>query len=221
MLKEGEAVLIRPRQIHITICPELQEIELIVLKFDPALFLSPIKQDGPAIWLTADQQIQEYSVGYWLDQIQKEYKLQSDGWCVAVRSFIWMILLSFCRISSQLTVSTEIHQQADEQFYPVFQYLSEHFTEPVAVDNLLSICHLSYSRFSVRFRLLTGCSLTEYICRARIQLARTLLLDRQWSVADVAQQCGYLDLSYFDRLFRRYTGYSPSQFRRLNGLSSD
>lgn len=226
MLSEGEAVFIRPRQIHTTICPELSGIELVVLKFDPALFcsgeklagetefLSLILRDGPAFWMTAEQG-QAGEIGRRLEEICTEWQRQKPGWRVAVRSLIWMILLHLCRFCGEDSAGMAPGESGqDKQFYPVFQYLEEHFTEEIRTAELLSLCHLSYSRFSVRFKQLTGLCLTEYIGRARIQLARELLSSGELPVSAAAERCGYLDVCYFDRVFRRYTGCSPSEFRK-------
>ena len=81
---------------------------------------------------------------------------------------------------------------------------------------MLPICGLSYSRFAVLFKQLAGCSFTEYLNRYRISQAQQLLRDSEISVAQAAELCGFLDPCYFDRLFRRYAGLSPTQWLRSN-----
>lgn len=221
-ISAGEGVLIRPRQIHTTICPDMDDIELAVLKFAPGPFLPeeeamrPVLQEGPAIWLPCGLS-ESNEIGKLLEKIEAEWKAGRPGWRTAVKSSISLILVCFYRLRVQTDRSpAAVDPGWNKQFYPVFRYLEEHFTEPVRTEKLLDLCHLSYSRFSVRFRLLTGFCLTEYVSRARIQLARKLLAESDMPVTEVAEKCGYLDICYFERLFRRYVGCSPSQFRRTH-----
>jgi len=66
------------------------------------------------------------------------------------------------------------------------------------------------------FRRERGVTITEHIHRSRIREARTLLRDSALNVAEVAGACGFTDDVYFRRLFKRYTGLTPVQFRRLH-----
>lgn len=59
-------------------------------------------------------------------------------------------------------------------------------------------------------------SLTEEIHQSRIAHARYLLLHRDMNANEIARACGFKDIGYFFRLFRRYEGVSPMAFRRLN-----
>ena len=66
------------------------------------------------------------------------------------------------------------------------------------------------------FRRERGATITEHIHRSRIREARTLLRDSVLNVSQVAAACGFSDDVYFRRLFKRHTGLTPVQFRRLH-----
>ncbi len=65
------------------------------------------------------------------------------------------------------------------------------------------------------FRQYHGCSVGEYLRRARIRRARRLLAETSLSLAAVASDAGFYDQSHFAKLFRRATGLTPSDYRRL------
>jgi AraC-like DNA-binding protein len=67
--------------------------------------------------------------------------------------------------------------------------------------------------FSRSFHATFGITFREYLTRVRITEARRLLTEGGHSITDVAVATGFTDGSYFARMFRRYTGVLPSQYR--------
>lgn len=59
-----------------------------------------------------------------------------------------------------------------------------------------------------------GSSFEQILDETRLQLARSYLVDRPWSISDIAYALGYADASCFTRAFRRWTGQAPSHYRR-------
>lgn len=76
---------------------------------------------------------------------------------------------------------------------------------------------LSRSYFSKCFKDLIGMSFQDYIREIRISRAMTLLLQTSKPIADIAEECGFLDHRYFSRQFRERTGMLPSEFRHHQG----
>ena len=66
-----------------------------------------------------------------------------------------------------------------------------------------------------RFKAATGATLIEYIQNLRIEEAKTLLETEQMPVDDISVAVSYEDASFFRRLFKRLTGLTPSQYRRM------
>lgn len=83
-----------------------------------------------------------------------------------------------------------------------------------SVADLARQAGLSESRFRCLFRELTGCSVTRYQNRLRIQAAQDLLAGGQLAVGQVAEELGFRDVYYFSRLFKRFTGAPPTSARR-------
>ena len=93
-------------------------------------------------------------------------------------------------------------------------YIREHFTEEIDKAALAAMDGLGQSRYHSLFRRVMGRTPAAYITYLRINKARSLLLDLDLPIADVAAECGYADPLYFSRVFRRETGVSPSEYRR-------
>ncbi|MCS7314530.1 MAG: helix-turn-helix domain-containing protein [Bryobacterales bacterium] len=73
---------------------------------------------------------------------------------------------------------------------------------------------LSRSHFSRLFKQETGQTFAAYLTARRLELAQKLLLDPTYNVSQVSERCGYKDVSYLAKLFRRFLGCSPLQFCR-------
>ena len=93
-------------------------------------------------------------------------------------------------------------------------YIHNHYTENLSVTELAEMEHLSESRFRDIFREAFGAPPMEYIIGLRIAHACELLLTTDLNVSETAEICGYSDVMYFCRLFRRKTGVSPAGYRK-------
>ena len=65
------------------------------------------------------------------------------------------------------------------------------------------------------FKKETGKNFLEYVTELRIQKAKNYLIQTDYDIAEIAASVGYGDLKYFSKLFRKNTGLSPSEFRKL------
>lgn len=82
------------------------------------------------------------------------------------------------------------------------------------VQTLAEEAGLSASQFSRRFRKLFHCSPHHFLIQQRIEKARTLLMESQLTVSEIADTLGYADLGFFSRQFKQKTGCTPLNMRR-------
>ena len=95
----------------------------------------------------------------------------------------------------------------------VLQYIREHLTERIPVDTLSRKAYLSRNIFFKWFREQFGLTPLEYITRERIRLARQLLADEKNTLSQIGFQCGFNDLNYFVRTFKKSEGLTPGAYR--------
>ncbi len=99
----------------------------------------------------------------------------------------------------------------------VREYVVGNLSEKITLEQLANVVGLSRFHFLRAFRSTFGQPPHRYLIRSRIERAKILLLDRRTSVAEVTARVGFTDQAQFARAFRKATGSTPSQFRRLNG----
>lgn len=92
-------------------------------------------------------------------------------------------------------------------------WLEENFFEPLTIDSGAEACGMSRRKFTSLFRRVTGETWLRHLNRIRVGHAKQLLTDSDLSVASIAFQVGYEELSTFYRAFRRVTGRRPAEMR--------
>lgn len=92
-------------------------------------------------------------------------------------------------------------------------YIEEHLADELSRETVARAAGLSPSHFSHLMRARTGWSFTELVTRLRIDRACHLLAHTDQPLAQIAQECGFGDQSYFTRVFRKRTGRTPGDYR--------
>jgi AraC-like DNA-binding protein len=68
-------------------------------------------------------------------------------------------------------------------------------------------------RFCKKFKQATGASYTDFVSRVRLEKAKTLLLNPNYRVSEIAFEVGFKSLTHFNRVFKRIAGESPTEYR--------
>lgn len=95
------------------------------------------------------------------------------------------------------------------------RYVKAHFAEPLYLEMVAEIVHLSPTYFCKLFKMETGVGFSEYLAGVRIEKAKALLLQTKGSIKDIALAVGYQDDKYFSKLFRKQVGIKPSEYKKL------
>jgi len=93
------------------------------------------------------------------------------------------------------------------------QYISQNFSLQITLDDIAGIVHLNPAYFSTMFKASTGSSFKEYLNMIRIEDSKRLLANTDYSIIDIALATGFENQSYFSKVFKKYTGLTPRQYR--------
>lgn len=111
--------------------------------------------------------------------------------------------------------SQDKRRELTDKMKIVFEYLNQHFTDDITLDQVSDFAGFSKFYFSRLFKQCSGQNFTEYICYKRIKAAEQLLLNSKLSITEIALQSGFSSLSTFNRTFRKNKSCTPSEFRAL------
>ena len=110
----------------------------------------------------------------------------------------------------QSVVKTGIHQKVHD----IAMYLQGHTGDNVTLDEVAKQFYMSKSYLTRVFRNITGFSVIEYITYIRVRKAQQLLIDSDTSITDIADICGFGNVTYFEKVFKQMTGQTPGQYRK-------
>jgi AraC-like DNA-binding protein/ligand-binding sensor protein len=115
-------------------------------------------------------------------------------------------------LSNQIAVETSASEPA-----PVAKakhFISQNQDNALCLATVAKAVNTSTFYFCKLFKRTTGLTFTEYLARVRIEKAKTLLLDPNRRVSEVAYDVGFQSLTHFNRVFRKLVGQSPTSYRR-------
>jgi AraC-like DNA-binding protein/ligand-binding sensor protein len=92
-------------------------------------------------------------------------------------------------------------------------YIAGHCGDPVGLDEMARTMHVSTFYFCKMFKKATGLTFTDYLGRVRVEKAKNLLLNPHLRVSEIAYTVGFQSLTHFNRVFRKLTDESPTDFR--------
>jgi len=132
-------------------------------------------------------------------------------------------LLSILKILSE---TKDYHQITREQsFYKsdkyeterlneVYNYTLENFSQPIALEKIAAISNLTTTSFCRYFKLMTKKTYYDFLTEIRISHACTFLIEDKMSIEQIADRCGFYNISNFYRQFKKVIGVTPLNYKR-------
>ncbi|WP_078393634.1 helix-turn-helix domain-containing protein [Shouchella patagoniensis] len=93
------------------------------------------------------------------------------------------------------------------------QYIEDTYNQPISLEEVADHVRLSANYFSNTFKKTMGLPFVKYLAKIRVERAKPLLHDLDYTVYQVASEVGYTDSRYFSRVFKSFEGKTPSEYR--------
>ena len=114
-------------------------------------------------------------------------------------------------ISELYCTITEV--ESDARLLPAKEYIDVNPSLPVSLTFLARLCNMSVTNFRREWKKQYGGTPLQYRDEIRLNFAREYLSSGYYSVSEVAEKCGFEDVSYFVRFFRKKTGVTPGVYK--------
>lgn len=126
-------------------------------------------------------------------------------------------------LADLVTEAAEAFKAKKEEKHPVtdfiIDYVNAHLSEAIYLDALAEKLKMNSSYLSTYFKGKTGVNIVDYINETRVARAKELLSDNRAKINDVAKAVGYQNITSFNRMFKKFTGMTPSEYRKRQDIS--
>jgi AraC-like DNA-binding protein len=130
------------------------------------------------------------------------------GHTIKARGLFLQILYRFLEI----IVYKNEEEITDPRIAKSIRYLSAHFSERITVKMLADMANMHPTYFGILFKKKTGMSFNRYLIQTRVQKAEKMLASGNYRVTNIAEACGFTDISHFYKLFKVVRGFPPSYY---------
>lgn len=224
---EGDVFLLGPEDYHHFEVNELTEFCFV--RFNDSIYQkltvekdSPLQQVMNSLLYTSSQ-----SRGSIVQHKQDRKKLhsllalleeenehpQSKYFDIIRTSLMQSILIILARNLSSQTPTNPVPKDSVEA---ILLYIKQHIYQPalLSIENLAKAFNYSPDYISIFFKTHTGEPLKQYITKYKIKLIEMRLLYSQLTISEIADEFGYIDESHFCKQFKKFTGSTPTAFRK-------
>ena len=162
----------------------------------------------------AAKRVEEWGLGIAPEKLREAYfssRVLSRKQHESVLKLLTIFAQHLSLVSNQLVV-----QQSNAEA-PVItrakEYIQEHQADDLSLGQVAKAVNTSTFYFCKIFKKTTGLNFTDYVSRVRIEKARNLLLNPNLRVSEIAYEVGFQSLTHFNRVFKKITGQSPTEYR--------
>ena len=134
------------------------------------------------------------------------------GYQLAIKSCLLELIHTMIRHPPK-TEENKKSEKSVDKIKEILTYMEQHYTEEISIEKIAEICHYSPSHFMKFFKNHMGTSFIKYLNDFRLIKARTRILTTEESILEIAGDCGFNNLSHFNRQYKKKYGITPSMTR--------
>ena len=152
-----------------------------------------------------------------LEAIRALYQEDFSSHELLIKAELLRIWHYLCRYPA--TEALRVYQRDDSRILltkKILRFIQEHYSSVLTLEGLSSAFHMSEGQFCRFFKSQVHMTLIEYINYYRIGIACDQLLTDSEPVSTIATGCGYSNISYFNRTFRKYMHCTPGEYRKAH-----
>ncbi|MGL4851944.1 MAG: helix-turn-helix domain-containing protein [Phocaeicola sp.] len=197
-------------------------IREITIQFSPNLFSRGVAEKNQFASIQKMLERAQKGLSFPMEAILKVYNslneltIEKRGFYAVIKFLTILYELSLYEEAKELSSSsfTRAANASDSRrISKVQKYIEKHYKEELRLAHLAELVNMTPVSFSRFFHLRTGKTLSDYIIDIRIGFASRMLVDTTTSIAEICYECGFNNLSNFNRIFKKKKECPPKEFR--------
>lgn len=224
LVKEGDIVVVPPGQLHAIEQSEQYSMEYENIIFSLSMlmaaqgdtctekFFQPLAQGQIPFPNHFSKGSPLYpALSRCLDAMDEICKTFPEGYQLAIKGQLFSFFYGLAPASSG-SLPRRKHKSLD-RLKDILKYVETNYHEKITIADAAGICGFSESHFMKFFKTAMAVSFTDYLNSYRLTMAARMLASSSDSIANIAAETGFENLSYFNRIFKRKYGCTPTGFR--------
>ncbi len=154
-----------------------------------------------------------------ITKIKEELICQEKEYSLTVKSLLNLFLVALVRDFNYADKSVSLSREGLHSIRRVIKYIDQNLSGELTLSDLAQLAQMSPNYFSTFFHNISGITLWDYINSRRIDMATHLILeDNDRNMLDIALLCGFNNTANFNKIFKKFTGLTPSQYRHSGDI---
>lgn len=226
-LNKNEGIIVNTKEMHYGYSINNEDCIFICILFHPSLlssckkifqqFVIPLleRKAFPYIHLVPPEN------NVILEQIQRIWKLKESN-SIYYEIDIVGVLFQLWSAISQISDNYKNNNAGEKLTSDVIalrhmvSHIHSHYKEAISLQSIAGSANICKSKCCKVFKSQIGQSPIDFLNHYRLNLSGDLLKTTSMSISDIALECGFNNLSYYSKIFLRYYGCTPSEFRQSN-----
>lgn len=143
--------------------------------------------------------------------MQYEYENKKPGYIELLRCHLIEIIICTMR-----TISKNQEEFLENDFISrIKEYVEKYYMNPISLHDISRELNFSVSYMSRKFKQDTGLTFVAYLQRKRMEQSGRLIANTDKKFSEIAELVGYRDIKFFNKVFKKQWGMTPSEFRRI------
>jgi two-component system response regulator YesN len=172
-----------------------------------------IVREGVYQWLSSNVALLRERIGYMYEGILDKSPFEQIT-VIQTYSELREWCMRFNTVTQEMLQRMKINHQRDE-IRKAIEYILENYPQPIRVQDVAKLVHLSENYFSYLFSKVTGKHFIHYLQEVRVEKAKERIREGQLTWIDIGYATGFESPKYFSKIFKRYTGSTPAQYASL------
>ncbi len=224
LVSNNQLIIHRPNEMHSLICADNVAPNVIIIGFECLCDAIAPFATGP-VTLSSDHKkmlaeimkegMNAYEPPYnavTMDMRKRKTPLFGSDQMLKIKLEAFLITLVRDFTSFENTLRREDDNEGKVSI--VHQYICEHYTEKIQLDNLCFLFGTNKTTLCRNFKNIYGKTVTAYINMLKEKEAKRLLRENEFSITEISERLGFNSIHYFCRFFKKQTGQSPKEYMK-------